>query len=262
MALIFDRVCFAYGEKSIFHDFSHRFESGGATCVTGASGRGKTTLLRLAAGLISPDSGSISFSVMNCRRVPSEPADPQNSGFANSRPSPNCRRVPSEPADPQNSGFANSRPSPNCRHVPSEPADPQNSGFANAYTFEKKSAVFQNDRLFEGMTAEKNILLAARRGFSRADAFDLAAALGISAEDLRLPVRMLSGGMRRRIAIARALAVEYALLLLDEPFTGLDEANRRRAAALIRCRSAGKTLICATHNEADAALLGAELLRL
>ena len=238
MALIFDRVCFAYGEKSIFHDFSHRFESGGTTCVTGASGRGKTTLLRLAAGLISPNSGSISFSVMNCRRVPSEPADPQNSGFANSRPSPNCR------------------------HVPSEPADPQNSGFANAYTFEKKSAVFQNDRLFEGMTAEKNILLAARRGFSRADAFDLAAALGISAEDLRLPVRMLSGGMRRRIAIARALAAEYALLLLDEPFTGLDEANRRRAAALIRCRRAGKTLICATHNEADAALLGAELLRL
>ena len=238
MALIFDRVCFAYGEKSIFHDFSHRFESGGATCVTGASGRGKTTLLRLAAGLISPDSGSISFSVMNCRRVPSEPADPQNSGFANSRPSPNCR------------------------HVPSEPADPQNSGFANAYTFEKKSAVFQNDRLFEGMTAEKNILLAARRGFSRADAFDLAAALGISAEDLRLPVRMLSGGMRRRIAIARALAAEYALLLLDEPFTGLDEANRRRAAALIHRQSAGKTLICATHNEADAALLGAELLRL
>ena len=238
MALIFDRVCFAYGEKSIFRDFSHRFESGSATCVTGASGRGKTTLLRLAAGLISPNSGSISFSVMNCRRVPSEPADPQNSGFANSRPSPNCR------------------------HVPSEPADPQNSGFANAYTFEKKSAVFQNDRLFEGMTAEKNILLAARRGFSRADAFDLTAALGISAEDLRLPVRMLSGGMRRRIAIARALAAEYALLLLDEPFTGLDEANRRRAAALIRCRSAGKTLICATHNEADAALLGAELLRL
>ena len=232
MALIFDRVCFAYGEKSIFHDFSHRFESGGATCVTGASGRGKTTLLRLAAGLISPDSGSISFSVMNCRRVPSEPADPQNSGFANSRPSPNCRRAPLEPVS------------------------------TNSHTSEKKSAVFQNDRLFEGMTAEKNILLAARRGFSRADAFDLAAALGISAEDLRLPVRMLSGGMRRRIAIARALAAEYALLLLDEPFTGLDEANRRRAAALIRCQSAGKTLICATHNEADSALLGAELLRL
>ena len=208
MALIFDRVCFAYGEKSIFRDFSHRFESGSATCVTGASGRGKTTLLRLAAGLISPNSGSISFSVTNCRHFPLEP------------------------------------------------------DFTNSHTSEKKSAVFQNDRLFEGMTAEKNILLAARRGFSRADAFDLAAALGISAEDLRLPVRMLSGGMRRRIAIARALAVEYALLLLDEPFTGLDEANRRRAAALIRCRSAGKTLICATHNEADAALLGAELLRL
>ena len=238
MALIFDRVCFAYGEKSIFRDFSHRFESGSATCVTGASGRGKTTLLRLAAGLISPDSGSISFSVTNCRRVLSEPADPQNSGFANSLPSTNCRRVLSEPADLQNSGFA------------------------NAYTSEKKSAVFQNDRLFEGMTAEKNILLAARRGFSRADAFDLAAALGISAEDLHLPVRMLSGGMRRRIAIARALAAEYALLLLDEPFTGLDEANHRRAAALIRRQSAGKTLICATHNEADAALLGAELLRL
>ena len=214
MALIFDRVCFAYGEKSIFRDFSHRFESGSATCVTGASGRGKTTLLRLAAALISPDSGSTSFSVTN------------------------------------------------CRHVPSEPADPQNSGFVNAYTSEKKSAVFQNDRLFEGMTAEKNILLAARRGFSRADAFDLAAALGISAEDLHLPVRMLSGGMRRRIAIARALAAEYALLLLDEPFTGLDEANHRRAAALIRRQSAGKTLICATHNEADATLLDAELLRL
>ncbi len=239
MDLIFDRVCIAFGEKVVLNGFTHCFPSGGATCIVGPSGRGKTTLLRLAAGLIAPDSGAV-FSV-----------DVEK----------NCRRIPLESADPQNSGFANSCPLKNCRRIPLESACLQNSGSASFYSL-KKSAVFQDDRLFENMSAERNILLTARRGFSPAQVHALMASLGVNPEDAHVPVRTFSGGMRRRVAIARALAADFDLLLLDEPFTGLDEENRRRAAALIRKACMEKTLICATHAETDAALLGASLLRL
>ena len=125
----------------------------------------------------------------------------------------------------------------------------------------KISAVFQEDRLFENLSAEKNVLLTADPGLSRSDARRLLTELGLGA-DARRCVGSFSGGMRRRVAVARALAADYELLLLDEPLSGLDEASRAGVLACIRARAAGRTLICVSHDPEDAARLGAEILRM
>lgn len=125
----------------------------------------------------------------------------------------------------------------------------------------KISAVFQEDRLFENLTAEKNLLLTARPGFTRADACALLAQLGLDGEAGRR-VREFSGGMRRRVAVARALAADYDLLLLDEPLTGLDGEMRARALDVIRASAAGRTAIWITHDPEDARRLNAPVLAL
>lgn len=104
-------------------------------------------------------------------------------------------------------------------------------------------------------------MLTARKGFTRADAQLLLAELGLDAETHK-SLNTLSGGMQRRVAVARALAADYDLLLLDEPLTGLDGENRRKTLDVIRIRSAGKTCIWVTHDPADALLLNAQVLRL
>ena len=62
------------------------------------------------------------------------------------------------------------------------------------------------------------------------------------------PVRTLSGGMRRRVALARALAAEGDVLVLDEPFAGLDAETERQAAEVIAANRAGRTLVLVSHS--------------
>lgn len=135
------------------------------------------------------------------------------------------------------------------------------SGEISGIAGQKNSAVFQENRLFENLTVERNLLLTACRGFARADALDLLDELGLSKE-ARKSVRSLSGGMQRRVAVARALAADYSLLLLDEPFTGLDAPTRKRTLETVARRSSGRTVLLVTHEISDAALLDAEILRL
>ncbi len=125
----------------------------------------------------------------------------------------------------------------------------------------KISAVFQENRLLENLTAEKNILLTARPGFTRTDAHALLDDLGLSGAEQRRTCE-LSGGMQRRVAVARALAADYELLLLDEPLTGLDGELRLRVLRRIQADLNGRTAIWITHDGDTAALLNAPVLRL
>ena len=66
----------------------------------------------------------------------------------------------------------------------------------------------------------------------------------------------LSGGMKRRTAICRALLADSEAVLMDEPFTGLDEQTKRHVIDYIREMSSGKLVLITTHQEEDVALLG------
>jgi ABC-type multidrug transport system ATPase subunit len=67
-----------------------------------------------------------------------------------------------------------------------------------------------------------------------------------------LPVRQLSRGMRQRVAIARATVHSPCVLLLDEPFTGLDDAGAMALTAMLRAvRSSKAALLLVTHNLAE-----------
>lgn len=125
----------------------------------------------------------------------------------------------------------------------------------------KISAVFQENRLLENLTAEKNILLTARSGFTRTDARKLLDELGLS-DAAQRRTGELSGGMQRRVAVARALAADYELLLLDESLTGLDDDARLRVLRRIQADLKGRTAIWITHDPDAAALLNAPVLRL
>ena len=66
-------------------------------------------------------------------------------------------------------------------------------------------------------------------------------------EALDKPCETLSGGMKRRVALVRAMEADSECVLLDEPFTGMDVENRTRAEEYIRARQNGRILIIATH---------------
>lgn len=177
-------ITFGYPGRELFRDFSLRVEPGERVILTGASGRGKTTLLRLMAGLEVPREGAV-------------------------------------------------------QGIPA-------GGI---------SMVFQENRLFPGLTVLENLTMAVP-GAGRGELLGLLEAVGLGGEAERLPGE-LSGGMARRVAIVRAAALGSSLALLDEPFAGLDGENRRRAAQLLTERLGGAALVAAVHHREEGELLGA-----
>ena len=175
----------SFGENRVLTGFSGVFPAGKITCVTGPSGRGKTTLLRLIAGLETPDSGRITG------------VDGQKIGM-----------------------------------------------------------VFQEDRLIGSLRASDNVRLVMAKAVTEAHLRQCFAALGLE-ESFDKPANALSGGMARRTALLRALLSDADLLLLDEPFKGLDEDTRQRVIAFTREELRGRTCILVTHAAEEAELLGA-----
>ena len=122
------------------------------------------------------------------------------------------------------------------------------------------AVVFQEDRLLEFMTPVGNIRLTAPSLSEEAVRKELTA-MGLDG-CMTQPVRELSGGMRRRVAILRALLAESDVLLLDEPFKGLDEETKACVIEHTRALSAGKTVVLVTHDEREAKAMGAGVIEL
>ena len=119
---------------------------------------------------------------------------------------------------------------------------------------ERLGYVFQEDRLCGAFSAVANVRLATGRTLP--EILRHLEELGL-AGSARRPVSQLSGGMRRRVAILRALLAEYDLLFLDEPFKGLDQETKEIVMADTRRRCAGRTVLFVTHDPTELEALGA-----
>ena len=111
------------------------------------------------------------------------------------------------------------------------------------------SAVFQEDRLLEHLSAGGNLQFVLGRGYDASAAREMLARLALPDTGAQ-PVREFSGGMKRRLALARALLSPFDALFLDEPFTGLDRENRDRALACIRETAVERPVLLVTHDPA------------
>lgn len=117
--------------------------------------------------------------------------------------------------------------------------------------------MFQEDRLFEHSTVLENVTAVSDR--NKEIASEILIKLGLS-DYLHSYPDSLSGGQRRRVALARALFYDGDVVLLDECFTGLDSETREATAKVINEFTAGKTLLLITHDREEAKLLDCKLL--
>ena len=121
----------------------------------------------------------------------------------------------------------------------------------------KISAVFQEDRLCENLSAASNIRLVCTETITDRELEEAYKAVALT-EIWQKPVRELSGGMRRRVSILRALLAESDCVIMDEPLRGLDEKTRAKTVDYILKKTEGKTLIFVTHEEKEAVWLKAD----
>ena len=138
---------------------------------------------------------------------------------------------------------------------------PPDSGRVTGMEDRKLAPVFQEDRLCENLSVGTNIRMAARDKLPPADIEAILDRLGLHGS-LHQPVRELSGGMKRRVTIARALLSGGDTYIFDEPFKGLDEETRSEVMDLVREHTRDKTLIWVTHNYQEAAHMGSDVIHI
>ncbi|MBP3592242.1 MAG: ABC transporter ATP-binding protein [Clostridia bacterium] len=180
MPLIIKNLKKSFGEKVIFDDFSYTFDNNGIYILVGDSGRGKTTLLRMIAGLDNDYTGEI--------------------------------------------------------------------------ITDQVAYVFQEYRLFPVLNAIDNIakiLWIQPTDEQIRSAASLLSTLGFSKTDMQLYPNALSGGMKQRVSLCRALLADKKILLLDEPFKELDSTLREQLRTIL-AEEAKKRLILLSAHSLDA----------
>ncbi len=183
------KICKAFGENKVLTDFSYEFKQGKVTAVLGASGCGKTTLLNILMGIISPDSGEV------------------------------------------------------------------------IRESDKISAVFQENRLCENLTASANIRLVTGKRFTKKQVEENLENVGLF-DCANKKAGNLSGGMKRRTALVRALLAEYDILFLDEPFKGLDSDTKNLVMDYTAKKIIGKTVVLVTHDLSECERLADDIINL
>lgn len=131
-------------------------------------------------------------------------------------------------------------------------------GMVSGVDKKKISMVFQEDRLIEGRDAFANLSLVLKNKPTKEEMRQEFASVGLTDYEDK-PVSKFSGGMKRRVAIVRAVCANASLLLMDEPFKGLDEAVKEQVIRYIKKRTKDQTVIMVTHDKAEAEQMGAEI---
>ncbi|MBS1818050.1 MAG: ABC transporter ATP-binding protein [Acidobacteria bacterium] len=125
--------------------------------------------------------------------------------------------------------------------------------------------LFQNAALFDSMTVGENVAFPLRRHTTLSET-DIQArvmakldAVGLARDAHKMPSE-LSGGMRKRVGLARAMALDPAILLVDEPGAGLDPITTREIDdLLVAQKAAGVTLVVVTHNIPSARVIADDM---
>ncbi len=200
--MVFDGVCLAFDDQVVLRDLSLTVPAGQLTVIFGASGSGKSVMLKLMMGLMRPDSGAI---LINGERI-------------DSMPEPELMRV--------------------RRDI---------------------GMLFQESALFDSLTVADNVGYrlyedaAMPEGDIRRRIEEILGFIGLEEHIDKMPSE-LSGGQRRRVAIARAMAAKPRIVLFDSPTSGLDPITSKTVdAEIIKLRDLeGVTAVMVTHQYDDA----------
>lgn len=184
-----ENICKSYDEKTVLDNIMAEFPDDSITCIMGESGAGKTTLVRIIAGLENADRGTVSG--------------------------------------------------------------------AGVVSFD-----FQEDRLINDISAADNIMLVLDK--NDVGGHDKKTMRKIINENLAEVLKdypsdkstgTYSGGMKRRVCLVRAMMKKSDTVILDEPFSGMDEETKILAAEYIKKHRDGRICIVVTHEKSDSGLL-------
>ena len=180
MDILMEKINKSYGDKEVLRDFTTKFEEGTVTFITGESGIGKTSIIRILMGLEGYQAGSI-------------------------------------------------------------------SGLEG----KEISVVFQDDCLCDKLSLDKNLSMVIDGQQVKEQYLDrLLGIFGLEGYRHKR-VAELSGGMKRRLAILRAILYPHNLMIMDEPFKGLDEENKKLVMGQVGKSLVGKTAIIVTHDKTE-----------
>lgn len=132
------------------------------------------------------------------------------------------------------------------------------SGDIHGMRGKKVAAVFQESRLIEHWDAVKNVLLVCGKNINAQTVEEHFEEVGLRDYDNK-PVRNLSGGMKQRVAIVRAILAESNILIMDEPLQGLDEELKQQVIDYVQKHTKGKTVLIISHDKDEVGRLGAGL---